>query len=209
MYRVFLLRCSTPQHLKGSIMAKPNVKNSAAPTTEAATPAKRGRKPGTGASKKIDFVTPEGATYVNDKGLFTVVPPDFDRKKHKPLSKKQFADEAYFLTLKADEFEARAKRLRAQVEDMKKLGGMKDKAKAKKLLSLQKRMAELQASILADDPGMEEFLAKLGQINAQKSEESGEVASGEQVAPGTPGEIGAPLDNGQELPIGNEAVSVA
>lgn len=172
-------------------MAKPNLpaKNSVAPVAEAPVPAngngtgkKRGRRPGAGPVKKIEFVPTPGAAYIDASGKFTSMPTEFDRKKHKPLSRKQFADEALFLNLQADEFERRAKRLRKQADDVKALGGLKDKAKAKKLLTLQAKMAALRASILADDPSMLEMLNKMGEINAQKAEENGEaVAEGAPV----------------------------
>lgn len=173
-------------------MAKDNVKSSAAPNA-ANVGAKRGRKANAAKVTKIDFVAPEGASYVNGDGKFTEFPSDFNRKTHKPLTRKNFADEGYYYNLKADEFESKAKKFREAAAGLKLVGNVKDKSSAKKLLKMQQKMAELRAAMLQDDPNLDldALLGTLGAINTPKASEAGSVeaaheANGEAVAAETP-----------------------
>ena len=91
----------------------------------------------------------------------TSIPADFDPKLHKPLKRKDFESEAAFMRMQADEFEARAKRLRVEAEQAEKLGNTKDRAKAKKLLGMQKRIEELKAEMSKDGFDIDQLLASL------------------------------------------------
>lgn len=77
-------------------------------------------------------------------------PANFDRYKHKTLSKSDFASEIVYLEFRARDYEARAAKLRAEIETVKKLGNAADRAKAKKLMSMQQRMAELAKELSED-----------------------------------------------------------
>lgn len=95
------------------------------------------------------------------------IPADFDPKKHKPLGRGCFNDESVYLELKATQYEQKAKDFRQQAADMKALGGIKDKAQAKKLISLQKRMMDQIADLEKAGVDVSALKAKLGaQLNA-------------------------------------------
>lgn len=74
-------------------------------------------------------------------------PKDFDPKVHKPLKKSDFENESVWLLHKADELEAKAKDLREEAKMADKLGSAKQRAQAKQLVKMQKRAAELMASL--------------------------------------------------------------
>lgn len=75
------------------------------------------------------------------------IPTDFDAKLHKPLKKTDFEGEWTYLEMKAVELESKAKKLRSEAETIKSLGSSADRSKAKKLLAMQERMAELMQSL--------------------------------------------------------------
>jgi len=134
----------------------------AAPVTRPAKSAKPGTEDGAAQKEKverIDYVVPEG-------GL-TEVPADFDPKKHKPLKRKDFKDESVFLLSRAAELEKKAAWYRTEAENVKKLGSVKDRVKAKRLLAMQKRMQELQASLAAEGV---DVAALLGTLEATAAE---------------------------------------
>lgn len=106
-------------------------------------------KPGTTEEKakkekrvRVEYTVPEG-------GLESW-PTDFDPKTHKPLKRKDFKDETIWLESKAADYERRAQAMRVEIETTKTLGSSKDRAKAKKLLSMQKRMEEMQKEMEAE-----------------------------------------------------------
>jgi hypothetical protein len=98
---------------------------------------------------------------VGDEKL-VAVPADYDPKKHKPLRRKDFKDEAVFVDMQADRAERAAKRLREEAVAIR-AGGGKDKGKAKKLIAMQKRMAEMQAQLEADGVDVAALLASVDQ----------------------------------------------
>lgn len=128
---------------------------------ETAQAPKAGARPGAKEPKakkekkvRIAYPVPEG-------GL-EAVPADFDPKVHKPLGRKNFKNEAVWYELKAQELEKKAASLRVEATNIGKLGNVKDRAKAKRLLDLQKRMAELSESLVAEGVDVEALLATLG-----------------------------------------------
>ncbi len=99
------------------------------------------------------------AQYAIPEGGLTAWPADFDSKLNKPLKRKDFADESLFLLSKADEYDRRAKALRQEAEESKKLGSIKDRAKAKQLLKMQKRMKEMTDAMAAEGIDVAALLA--------------------------------------------------
>lgn len=93
---------------------------------------------------------------------FKSTPGDFDWKSHKPLKKKDFASDDGFFIYKAEEFEAKAKAFRTQAEEAKKMGSTKDRAKAKRLVKMQEKMAELMKQLQAQGIDTEALLATAG-----------------------------------------------
>jgi hypothetical protein len=144
--------------------------------TPAAPPPAASAKPGTkddkakAKAKRVDYAAPDKAEWVDDKGLFTRLPDDFDQKKHLPLKKKQFADEYAFLILRAEQLEKQAVKMRELAEQSKKLGNVKDRVKAKRLVQLTARLEELKKS-LAETMSPEEIAALIGTA-AVKTEEN-------------------------------------
>jgi hypothetical protein len=110
---------------------------------------------------QVAYVAPVGAAWVDANGKLTAWPDDFKSTLHKALKGKDFADECVYLNAKADKFEKLAKKFRADAEESKRLGGIKGNVKAKKLVALQKRMADLKASLAAEGIDVAELLSKL------------------------------------------------
>src|SRR4051812_38955543 len=79
--------------------------------------AKREKKPKV---ERIDYPVPEGK--------LLELPADYDPKKHKPLRRKDFKDEALYLDIAAERAEKHAKRLREEALAVR-AGGGKDKGK--------------------------------------------------------------------------------
>lgn len=77
------------------------------------------------------------------------VPKEYNSGVHRPLLKDNFKDESYYFVYKAELHEAKAADYRKQAEDFKKLGDSGDRKKAKRLLTMQKRMADLKAELEA------------------------------------------------------------
>lgn len=79
------------------------------------------------------------------------VPEGFNSSKHLPLAKSDFVDEVTFLLFKAGECERKAAKYRREAETVQKLGNATDRSKAKKLLTLQSKMAELAKELAKDE----------------------------------------------------------
>lgn len=98
------------------------------------------------------------------------VPADFDAKKHLSLRKSDFKNEVDYLEFKARDYEEKAQKARKEIETIKKLGTAADRNKAKKLMTLQQRMAELARELsedgsvnLAEILGADQVKALLGE----------------------------------------------
>lgn len=76
-------------------------------------------------------------------------PADWDAKVHKPLRRKDFTGDHVFLERRATELEAKAKQLRIEAEEARKLGNSADRAKAKKLRSMLDKVADLKKELEA------------------------------------------------------------
>ena len=78
------------------------------------------------------------------------VPEGFNPKIHKSLGRGDFSTDLVYLEFKALECDARAKQYRDEIETLKKLGSASDRSKAKKLLTMQQRMAELARELMQE-----------------------------------------------------------
>jgi hypothetical protein len=111
--------------------------------------------------KKVDFpglFVGEG----NDRDYqkLDAMPVGFDAKLHKPLKKKDFKDEPLFLEYQATLLDAKAAGLRSQAEKLRAVGSTASSAKAKTLVKMQARMAELMAALKAEGMDVEALLGK-------------------------------------------------
>jgi hypothetical protein len=109
--------------------------------------------------KKIDFpglFVGEGEN--RDYQKLESMPVGFDAKKHKPLRKKDFKDEPLFLEYQASLLDAKAANLRAHAEKLRTVGSSASSAKAKTLVKMQARMAELMAALKAEGMDVEALL---------------------------------------------------
>lgn len=121
----------------------------------------------------------ETVSFLNegDAKLTTPVTPEgYSTAKHKPLKKSDFECEYIYLEYKANEYDRKAAKLRAEAETIKKLGNATDRVKAKKLMGMQQRMAELARELaaegsvdLAEILGAEQLAALLGQSQEASS----------------------------------------
>jgi hypothetical protein len=102
---------------------------------------------------KDDYPIPEG-------GLVTW-PTDWSISKHKPLAKKNFADEAVYYDGKAAMYEKMAANARREAETSRKLGGLADRGKAKKLIKMQEKFLELRKQMEADNIDVDAILKNL------------------------------------------------
>lgn len=98
------------------------------------------------------------------------IPADYNPKIHKPLSRRDFDDESLALEWQAKGYEEKAKSLREQATELRGMGGIKDRAEAKKLLALQKRMLEMTASLEARGVNVDKIKAKLAADLQAKNE---------------------------------------
>lgn len=107
---------------------------------------------------KVDY--PGLTNEAGDDVLLEAYPEDFDPKAHKPLKAKDFKDETVFMIHKAEELEAKAKKIRDEVESIKKLGSPQDRKKLQNLQKVASRMNELVASLKAAgmDVNLEDLL---------------------------------------------------
>jgi hypothetical protein len=129
---------------KNQTSAKDNkdAKTSAAPGTKDEKAAK---------VKKVAF------TPIPDGG-FKEMPAAFDPKLHTPLKRKDFADESLWFEMKATEHEAKAAAYKKQAADYRKLGSVADRAKAKRLIQMQSKMAELTEQLKSQGVDVDEIL---------------------------------------------------
>jgi len=86
------------------------------------------------------------------------VPADFNAKTHKPLKKKDFAEDYLFFSYKAAEARAKADAWDARAKEEKQLGSSKKRAQAKKLLKMTAKMAELRKMLEADGVDVDELI---------------------------------------------------
>jgi hypothetical protein len=107
-------------------------------------------------AKKIDF---PGLFINGDYHKLTALPTGLDAKLHKPLKKKDFQDEPLFLEYQATLLDEKAKSLRSQAEKLRSVGSTASSAKAKTLVKMQQRMAELMAQLKAEGMDVDTLLA--------------------------------------------------
>ena len=84
---------------------------------------------------------------------FGTTPADYDFAKMKPLGKKDFESDHTFFSYKAADADFRADFYRARAEEAKVLGSSKERAKAKRLVKMQEKIAELRAQL--EDQGVD------------------------------------------------------
>jgi hypothetical protein len=107
--------------------------------------------------KKIDFPGLYDSSGNYEK--LTALPVGFDAKAHKPLRKKDFKEEPLFLEYQATLLDAKAASLRSQAEKLRTVGSTASSAKAKTLVKMQARMAELMAALKAEGMDVDALLA--------------------------------------------------
>lgn len=143
-------------------MAKVTPRKKASRPATTKTSAKPGTKDASAGDTKKAVKVLHPALEPNDEGKptkkLTEVPSDFDPKLHKPLKKGDFENEAVFMRMKADELEAKAKKLREDAEVVEKLGNKADRAKAKKLRAMQEKMTDLRKQLEEQGIDVDELL---------------------------------------------------
>ena len=83
----------------------------------------------------------------------------FDGSVHTSIKRADFADEALYYDMRAAELDARAAGMRGKAADIRKIGNVADRARAKKLLSIARRMADLRASLTEQGVDVDALLA--------------------------------------------------
>ena len=125
-----------------------------------------GAQPGTEdtAAEKVQKIDYPGLK--NEKGedvkLKGGVPDDFDPKIHNSLKRKDFEDESQWFIMQAERCEAKAKSYREEAAEWKRLGSTQDRARAKKLLNMQKKFDALKEQLAAQGVDVDELLAGQG-----------------------------------------------
>lgn len=140
---------------KSTIMSQSTKPNE--PAATAKTPEKPKRVPYPGLNPDKD-----GKTTTKLKEI----PADFDPKTHKPLSRKDFENEAPFLRKLADELQARAEKLRAEANDAEKLGSASQRATAKKLRAMFDKFSELRKELEGSGVDVSAIIGNLQQTQA-------------------------------------------
>lgn len=110
------------------------------------------------------------------------IPQDFDPRMHKPIRRKDLKDDTLHFDLQIQRLEKKIEQLRAQREESKQLGSVKDRASAKKLLALQKRMDEVTKTLEASGTDVTALLAMLKAKQAEKEAGKTETAAAAQPA---------------------------
>lgn len=87
------------------------------------------------------------------------VPEGFDFATNKPLKKRDFSADHLFYEYRAAEMDFKAAAFRKQAEEAKKLGSAKDRSRAKRLVKLQEKMAELKKQLTEQGVDVEDLLA--------------------------------------------------
>lgn len=103
-----------------------------------------------------------------DHAKLTEVPKDFDFSKNRPLRRKDFADDGKFFLYKAAECDAKAADFRKKAEEAGKLGAGKEKGKAKRLLKMQEKMAELKKQLSEQGIDVEALLKDADGAESEK-----------------------------------------
>jgi len=103
----------------------------------------------------------------DENGKLTAVPatPEFNAREHKPMTKKNFADEATFFDFKAhlaDQNAEKAKELaesyRKKAKTLRQFGDEKTRKKASKLQKMQEMAQKLQAELESEGIDVAELL---------------------------------------------------
>jgi hypothetical protein len=142
--------------------------------TSTATTDKKKRTGGVDKRVAYPYLKVKGADGKEVDAAFEAVPADFDPKKHKPIPRKYFASEAVFYTLRAEALEKQAARFRELAKTAGTVGNVKDKKSAKKLVNMQKRFNELQASLAAQGVDVAALLAAVASQTAPATPAEGE-----------------------------------
>ena len=100
--------------------------------------------------KKKRVAYPGLKNSANEPVKLEALPSDFDPKVHKPLGRKDFANESTFWLLKAANAEKAAAKYKQFAEDAGKAGAVKGNATAKRLLALQRKLAEVEAALTGE-----------------------------------------------------------
>jgi hypothetical protein len=106
---------------------------------------------------------------LEDGKLKVAVPSGWEWGKFKPLKRSAFEAEYLHLEHKAAELQAKAQTLLEKAEESKKMGAGKERGKAKRLIKLQERMAELRETLEKEGVDVNALLASV-----KKSEEETE-----------------------------------
>ena len=89
------------------------------------------------------------------------IPADFNPRQHLPLQRKHFASEDLYFTVRANHARKQAAFFDAKAEEAKKVGNVADKARARRLIKMQEKMAELRKQLEAQNIDVDELLAKV------------------------------------------------
>lgn len=106
------------------------------------------RVPYAGATARTDVEKNEAGEVVGG-GQLTAIPTDFDRKKHLPLGKKDFAEPGMFYEMKAAQYTAAAKVATERAQEEREFGSSEDRSAKKKFKGLMEKAGALAAQLKA------------------------------------------------------------
>lgn len=86
-------------------------------------------------------------------------PEGFHHRKHRPLVKSHFASEDLYYDYQSELYAKKSADAKEKAEEIRKLGTSGDRTKAKKLLTLTKRMEDLKRQLEAQGVNVEELMA--------------------------------------------------
>jgi hypothetical protein len=142
-------------------------------------------KPGTPApvspekQKKVGRIAYPGLLNAEGKAVaLAAVPTDWDRKVHKNLVRKNFASEDLFLDYRASMLETEAADLRKRAEVTRSLGSTAERAKAKRLMQMTKRIEELKAQLSAAGVDVSALLTAAGETAPETEGDEAAAADG-------------------------------
>lgn len=100
------------------------------------------------------------------------IPEDFDLKKHKPLMRKDFENEANYFLLRAQIADRMAAKFRELATESEKTGGLNNQKGMKRVVQMHKRMSDMLAALKKDNPNVD-IDAMLKELTAQMTPEAG------------------------------------
>lgn len=119
----------------------------------------------------LEALVAENAKAVDSDGMLTIVPEDYDSRKHIPLKKEDFTNEATFIRYqslvagqRAEFYAQRSSELAGKADRLEKFGSESARKTASKLARAKQSMAKLRTQLLESGMSEEELDALISDM---------------------------------------------